>query len=255
MSFTGKIVIVTGAGAGIGRAVAEKYGECGAYVIAADIDREAGEETRDNIIKNNGNALFLETDVSKEEDCKKLIEKTIEKYGRIDVLINNAGIADAKRAGIFGEGMEEFDRVIAVNLRGTYMCSKYSVPFMKAGSSIINISSTRAFMSEPETEAYSASKGGVAALTHSMAVSLAEKKIRVNSISPGWIDVSGWGKNKESENVLSETDHKQHPAGRVGKPGDIAAACIYLTGEEAGFITGTNLNIDGGMTIKMIYAE
>ena len=133
------------------------------------------------------------------------------------------------------------------------MCSKYCVPFMKPGSSIVNISSTRAFMSEPETEAYSASKGGIAALTHSMAVSLSKKNIRVNSISPGWIDVSGWKKGSGKEEVITEADHKQHPAGRVGKPEDIAAACFYLTGEEAGFVTGTNLNVDGGMTVKMIY--
>ena len=249
MNFEKKVVIVTGAGEGIGRAAAEKYGESGAYVVIADIDREAGEETRDFIIKKNGNAVFIETDVAKEEDCRKLAEETVKKYGKIDILINNAGIADAKRAGIFGTGMEEFDRVINVNLRGTFMCSKYCVPFMEPGSSIINISSTRAFMSEPETEAYSASKGGIIALTHSMAVSLSRKNIRVNSISPGWIDVSGWKKG----DVLTRADHEQHPAGRVGKPEDIAAACFYLTGGEAGFITGTNLNVDGGMTVKMIY--
>lgn len=253
MNFEEKVVIVTGAGEGIGRAVAEMYGENGAYVIVADIDREAGEETRDFIIKNNGSAVFIETDVAKEEDCIRLAEKAAEKYGRIDILINNAGIANAKRAGIFGAGMEDFDRVINVNLRGTFMCSKYCVPFMKPGSSIINISSTRAFMSEPETEAYSASKGGITALTHSMAVSLGEKNIRVNSISPGWIDVSGWKKGGGKGDILTEADHKQHPAGRVGKPEDIAAACLYLTGQEAGFITGTNLNVDGGMTVKMIY--
>ena len=118
---------------------------------------------------------------------------------------------------------------------------------MPHGSGIINISSTRAFMSEANTEAYSASKGGITALTHSMAVSLADKGIRVNCISPGWIDVS---KGKEK---LTEMDHKQHPAGRVGVPEDIASACLYLTSDEAGFITGTNLNIDGGMTVKMIY--
>ena len=253
MNFEKKVVIVTGAGEGIGRAAAEKYGESGAYVVIADIDREAGEETRDFIIKENGNAVFIETDVAKEEDCRKLAEETVKKYGKIDILINNAGIADAKRAGIFGTGMEEFDRVINVNLRGTFMCSKYCVPFMEPGSSIINISSTRAFMSEPETEAYSASKGGIIALTHSMAVSLSQKNIRVNSISPGWIDVSGWKKGNKKGDVLTKADHEQHPAGRVGKPEDIAAACFYLTGGEAGFITGTNLNVDGGMTVKMIY--
>ena len=250
MNFMGKVVIVTGAGTGIGRAVAEKYAEYGADVIIADNNRAAGEETKNRITAKQGSAVFLETDVSKEESCRKLAEKTAEKYGKIDILINNAGIADAKKAGIFGTGMEEFDRVINVNLRGTFMCSKYCIPFMMPKSSIINISSTRAFMSEPETEAYSASKGGIIALTHSMAVSLSEKNIRVNSISPGWIDVSGWGKDGE---VLSEADHKQHPAGRAGRPGDIAAACLYLTGEDSGFITGTNLNIDGGMTVKMIY--
>ena len=108
-------------------------------------------------------------------------------------------------------------------------------------------------MSEPETEAYSASKGGVIALTHAMAVSLSKRRIRVNCISPGWIDVSGWQKGHPTPVQLSETDHRQHPAGRVGEPADIAAACLYLCSADAGFVTGTNLTVDGGMTIKMIY--
>ncbi len=247
MDFTGKVVVITGAGKGIGKVIARKYAEKQAIVFIIDINSEAGEENKNYIVKNGGTAYFIKTDISVEDECKNTIDKIIKESGRIDILINNAGISNPKNGGIFGEGMEWFDRIINVNLRGTFMISKYSVPHMPHGSGIVNISSTRAFMSEANTEAYSASKGGITALTHSMAVSLAEKGIRVNCISPGWIDVS------KGEEKLTEMDHKQHPAGRVGMPEDIASACLYLTSDEAGFITGTNLNIDGGMTVKMIY--
>lgn len=253
MDFSQKVVVVTGAGEGIGRAVAQKYGKLSANVIVADINEKAGIETRDFIIKNNGKALFIKTDVSLESDCKKLVKEIIERFGKINILINNAGISDPKKGGIFSSEIEEFDKIINVNLRGTFMCCKYSIPYMPEGSSIINMSSTRAFMSESETEAYSASKGGIISLTHSLAVSLSKKKIRVNSISPGWIDTSGWKEGNTQMDILSREDHEQHPAGRVGVPEDIASACVYLSSEDAEFITGTNLNIDGGMTVKMIY--
>lgn len=253
MDFKGKVVVITGAGEGIGRAVAQKYGKLSANVVVADINEKAGIETRDSIIKNKGKAVFIKTDVSLESDCKKLVEETIKKFGEINILINNAGISNPKKGGVFSLEMEEFDEIINVNLRGTFMCCKYSILHMPEGSSIINMSSTRAFMSEAETEAYSASKGGIISLTHSLAVSLSNKKIRVNSISPGWIDVSSWKEEENKKDILSKEDHEQHPARRVGVPEDIAAACVYLSSDEAGFITGTNLNIDGGMTVKMIY--
>ncbi|NSW91780.1 MAG: SDR family oxidoreductase [Firmicutes bacterium] len=256
MNFYGKTVVVTGGGQGIGRVICRSFAKEGAKVIIADIDEEAGQENEEYINKNGGEAIFIKTNVALEEDVRNLFKHVSEKYGRVDVLINNAGIGAG--GTIFTRSMDEWDRVIAVNLRGTYMCSRYAAELMakKGGGAIINISSTRALMSEPNTEPYSASKGGILALTHSLAVSLGEYGIRVNSICPGWIEVS---EHKKSSKVfkpeLREIDHKQHPAGRVGKAEDIAAACMFLASDEAGFITGANLNVDGGMTVKMIYAK
>ncbi|MGB9680323.1 MAG: SDR family oxidoreductase [Thermoanaerobacteraceae bacterium] len=254
MDFNEKVVIVTGGGQGIGRCIAQTFAEKGAKVVIADIDDEAGIENEEYIKSKGGDSLFVHTDVSLEEDVKNMVDKTIKTYGKIDILINNAGIGAG--GTIYTRSMEEWDRVINVNLRGTYMCSKYVAIYMRknGGGVIINIASTRAFMSEPHTEPYSASKGGIIALTHSLAISLAYDKIRVNSISPGWIEVSEWKKSRKAKKPqLTEEDHLQHPAGRVGNPEDIANACLFLCSKEASFITGENLIVDGGMTVKMIY--
>lgn len=254
MDFNGKVVIVTGGGQGIGRCIAQTFAEKGAKVVIAEIDDEAGLECEGYIRKNGREALFVHTDVALEQDVKNMVSKAAEVYGKIDILINNAGIGS--NGTIYTRSMEEWDRVINVNLRGAYVCSKYVAPHMRdnGGGVIINIASTRAFMSEPHTEPYSAAKGGILALTHSLAISLSYDKIRVNSISPGWIEVSEWKKSREAKKPqLREEDHLQHPAGRVGKPEDVANACLFLCSEEASFITGTNLIVDGGMTVKMIY--
>jgi hypothetical protein len=255
MRFKDKIAIVTGGAQGIGMAVSLAFATEGAKVVIADIDEEAGEEHVDTIRKQGGRAIHIPADVASEDDVKRLVEQTIKKFHGIHILINNAGIGG--RGTLFTRPMEEWDRVIAVNLRGPYMMAKYCAPeLVKANPGIIiNIASTRALMSEPNTEPYSASKGGLLALTHSLAVSLGPN-VRVNAISPGWIEVSQWRKNSQrSEPHHRPQDLSQHPVGRVGKPEDIAQACLYLASPEAGFITGTNLIIDGGMTVKMIYEE
>jgi len=151
----------------------------------------------------------------------------------------------------------DWDRVISVNLRGAYLCSRYATPHMPRGSAIVNIASTRALMSEPDTEPYAASKAGLLGLTHALALTLGERGIRVNAISPGWIDVSNWKKSSARRQVeLSERDHGQHPAGRVGRPEDIAELCLFLSDtQRSGFITGQNFVCDGGMTKKMLYVE
>jgi len=208
MDFNDKVVIVTGGGQGIGRCIVQTFADKGAKVVIADIDDEAGIENEEYIKSKGGDSLFVHTDVSLEEDVGNLVDKTIKTYGKIDILINNAGVG--ARGTIYTRPMEEWDRVINVNLRGTYMCSKYVAPHMRdnGGGVIINIASTRAFMSEPHTEPYSASKGGIIALTHSLAISLGYDKIRVNSISPGWIEVSEWKKSREAKKPqLTEEDH------------------------------------------------
>jgi len=250
-----KVVVVTGGGQGIGNVLCRDFAAQGASVIIADIDEEAGNETLAILNEDNEpKSIFIRCDVALEKDVKHLFDMTLKHFGKVDVLINNAGVGCS--GSLFTRTIEEWDRVIAVNLRGTYLCARYAAEGMRHQGKgvIINICSTRAFMSEPDTEPYSASKGGILALTHSLAVSLGRYGIRVNSISPGWIDVSEYKKKDLAKPPeLSDADHKQHPAGRVGRAEDIASACIYLASDDAGFITGTNLTVDGGMTVKMIY--
>lgn len=252
-----KVAIVTGGGQGIGAAIAQLFAENGAKVVIAEIDEEAGEE-REAMLREKGlDVTFIKTDVADEESVKNMVKKTVELYGGVDILVNNAAIMSVK--SIFERTLEEWERVIRVNLTGPYICSRYAAEEMikRGGGVIINIASTRALMSEPDTEPYSASKGGLLALTHSLAISLAKYRIRVVAISPGWIETSRWKKSKlRSEPKLRPIDHEQHPAGRVGDPMDIAHICAFLAdNEKAGFITGVNFVVDGGMTVKMIYAE
>ena len=256
MRFRDKVVVVTGGGQGIGRAITQGFAREGAKVVIAEIDEEAGLENAEIIRKENGTALFIQTDVTSESAIQKMIEQTVKQFSTIDILINNAGIGHTE--SIYTIESTDFDRVIATNLRATFLSSKYAAIEMRKKNAgvIINMASTRAFMSEPNTEAYAASKGGIVALTHALAMSLGHDGIRVNSISPGWIEVSDWQKTKKATHPHhSQEDQDQHPVGRVGKPSDIIEACFYLASEHAGFITGQNLTIDGGMTKKMIYVE
>ncbi len=214
-------------------------------------DSEAGEEAVHDLAAGN-KLLFLPVDISREDEVRDAIGRTISKFNKIDVLINNAAISANKP--IAELSLVEWQQVIDVNLTGTFLCSRLAMGYLKKSrGSIINICSTRAFMSEPDTEAYSASKGGVFALSHAMALSLAPD-VRVNAISPGWIDVTRLQKkNRRNPYQFREEDHRQHPAGRVGRAEDVAALALFLADEKAGFITGENIMIDGGMTRKMIY--
>ena len=250
-----KIVVVTGGAQGIGYAISKTYLKEGAYVCILDIDEEALNEVKEMDFRDySDRTIYIECDLANEEEIIRACNIIVERFRKIDILINNAGIGSTK--SIFERDTSEWDRVINVNLRAPYLMTKYLARSMNEGGCIINIASTRAFMSEPNTEPYSASKGGLVALTHSLAISLSSYKIRVNCISPGWIETSNYKKRvKRTIPQLREIDHLQHPAGRVGFPEDIAYACLFLTSQKAGFITGTNLTVDGGMTIKMIYIE
>jgi len=243
-----KVVIVTGAGSGIGESIAVFYSQAGYKVLIAEIDNLKGEKVRRSIIEGGGEALFIPTDVRVATNINAMISEVLKTWGRIDVLINNAGVSRWKSP--YEISIEEWDDIININLRGYFLCGRAVAKVMKniGGGAIINIASTRAFMSEPNSEAYAASKGGIIALTHALAASLASDNITVNAISPGWIET----KNYQS---LSPSDHNQHFSNRVGKPEDIAKACLFLTNRENNFINGTNLTIDGGMTKKMIYIE
>ncbi len=246
-----KVAIITGGGQGIGKAVAQRLLSAGTTVVIAEIDEEAAREVESEYA-DLGTVLYVPANVTDEASVKNLMETTINTFGRIDVLMNNAGIA-ANRP-IAKLSLEEWNRVITTNLTGTFLCSKHAAPHLaRQSGSIINMASTRTLMSEPDTEAYSASKGGIAALTHSLAISLGPN-VRVNCISPGWIEVSPW-KKKQFRRMpgITEAEGRQHPVGRVGTPEDIASLVCYLISPEAGFITGANFVVDGGMTRKMIY--
>ena len=223
--FQGKAAVITGGASGIGRCIAEEFQKAGAIVCVID--------------KAEGNHYV--GDISRKEVLDAFAKEVIAKYGRVDILVNNAlpimrGIADCS--------YEEFQYAMAVGVTAPFYLSKLFAPHMPAGSSIINFSSSRARMSQPQTESYTAAKGGMAALTHAMAVSLAGKG-RVNSISPGWIDTA--------YTVYDGPDAYQQPAGRVGNPMDIANMVLFLASDKAGFITGENICIDGGQTKLMIY--
>ncbi|MBQ6156902.1 MAG: SDR family oxidoreductase [Bacteroidales bacterium] len=225
MDFNNKIAIVTGGAQGIGRCIAEEFRKAGANVCV--IDKQPG----DHFVGDLANKDVLE----------RFAKEVIAKYGRVDYLVNNAlplmkGLAECS--------YEEFQYALSVGVTAPFYLAKLFAPHFAEGAAIVNISSSRDRMSQPQTESYTAAKGGIAALTHALAVSLAGK-VRVNSISPGWIDTQ--------YTVYEGPDAVQQPAGRVGNPLDIANMVLYLCSNKAGFITGENICIDGGMTRQMIY--
>ena len=227
-----KVALVTGAAHGIGLGVARGMLEAGWAVFTTDLVE----------VKLKG-VGFLAGDVGDPAHLKALVAACLELYGGLDCLVNNAGRM-GERKPLAETTLEDWEPILRTNLTGPFLLARECSPHLAASQgSIVNIASTRATMSEPNTFAYSASKGGLLALTHSLAASLAP--VRVNCISPGWIDVAN--------STLSKADQEQHWAGRVGRPQDIAEAVLYLA--TAGFVTGTELIVDGGMTRKMIYVD
>jgi NAD(P)-dependent dehydrogenase (short-subunit alcohol dehydrogenase family) len=252
MHFNDRVAIVTGGAQGIGKSITTLFLKKGAAVIVADNDEEAGKEIVSEL-KLLGKIIFVKTDVAEKDDVKNVINTTLKKCKRLDFLINNAGVTVVKPLDKLS--LEEWNSIIGINLTSIFLFSKYAAPHLQVThGAIVNMASTRAFMSEPDTEAYAATKGGIVALTHALAISLGPE-IRVNCISPGWIEVAD-AKKKSKRKVVkhSEVDKAQHPVGRVGKPEDIAAMAAYLVSSESSFVTGQNFIVDGGMTRKMIYA-
>ena len=243
---SGKVVVVTGAANGIGRSIALQFSSLGAIVFLADIDEKRGEELEKSIREGGGEAYYIATDVSIPVSIESLFEIIDSYHKPVNILINNAGISEWKSP--FKLSIENWDRIINTNLRSVFLCSREAAARMPEGSAIVNIASTRAMMSEPNSEAYAASKGGIVALTHAMAASLATKRIQVNCISPGWIEVEDYA-------GLRKIDHTQHFSQRVGTPDDVARACIFLSDPANNFISGENLVIDGCMTRRMKYEE
>ena len=224
-NFENKIVVITGGARGIGKCIREQFEKAGATVCVIDL------------LEND----FFTGDISDKTTLELFAKKVIRKYGHIDYLINNAA---PKMCGISDCSYEDFEYALKVGVTAPFYLSKLFIPYFRDGACIVNISSSRDRMSQAETESYTAAKGGISSLTHALAVSL-RGKVRVNSISPGWID--------NNYTVYKGADALQQPVGRVGNPTDIANAVLYLCSDMAGFITGENICIDGGMTRQMIY--
>ena len=223
--FKKKIAVVTGGARGIGKCICERFLEAGATVLVIDL------------LEND----YFVGDLADKSTLECFAQKVISEYGHVDYLINNAA---PKSCGITSGSYEDFEYAQRVGVTAPFYLSKLFAPYFSDGASIVNISSSRDRMSQPETESYTAAKGGISALTHAMAVSFAGR-VRVNSVSPGWID--------KAYTVYEGADALQQPVGRVGNPNDIANMVLYLCSDMAGFITGENICVDGGMTHQMIY--
>ncbi|TDY00606.1 SDR family oxidoreductase [Thiohalophilus thiocyanatoxydans] len=248
-------ILITGGAQGIGKGLADYFLGREHNVVIADVDEEAMAACREEYAKFDKQLLVQHCDTASEAGVRNTVSAMGDQFGQIDAVINNAAIADPETGPIEELDLAQWERRLQVNLTGYFLVAKHTIPALRqSGGSIVNIASTRALQSEPHTEAYAASKGGVVAFTHALAVSLGPA-IRVNCISPGWIATDDWqAPSRRQAPQLSEIDHHQHPAGRVGRPDDIAAMVDYLISEAAGFVTGQNFIIDGGMTRKMMYA-
>ncbi|MDD3037693.1 SDR family oxidoreductase [Bacteroides sp.] len=242
-----KRVFVTGGAAGIGKAIVSMFCQSRHLVAFCDNNEVAGKK----IARETG-AIFYRVDVSDKEALEKCFLHILKEWKDIDIIINNAGISSF--SPITETSVEDFDKILSINLRPVFILPHLLAIHRKAQTipnlygRVINICSTRYLMSEPGSEAYAASKGGIYSLTHALAISLSEWHITVNSIAPGWIQTHDYDQ-------LRQDDHLQHPTRRVGKPEDIARMCLFLCQEENDFINGENITVDGGMTKKMIYVE
>lgn len=244
----GRVALVTGAARGIGEGVARWLLEHGWRVALCDL---AGSQGAAVAAALGDNAMFVAMDVADERQVESGVTAVVARFGRLDGVVCNAGVASPHNGPLQELSLEQWNQVLAINLSGPMLLAKHCAAHLRAtGGAIVNMASTRASQSEPESEAYAASKGGLIALTHALSISLGPS-IRVNAVSPGWID-SRDAAQRASE-PLSVEDHAQHPVGRVGQVADVAALVAWLLSPEAGFVTGQELVTDGGMTRKMIY--
>lgn len=246
--FEGKVALITGGGSGIGRATAIGFASEGAKVVIDDINSEGGEETLRMIKSAGGEAIFFKADISKAAEVEALVQKTIETYGRLDCAFNNAGVGEPlKRMGKTSE--DNWDRVMATNLKGVYLCMKYEIPHMykQRKGAIVNTASMAGLKGLAGQAAYVASKHGVVGLTKSAAIEYATTGIRINAVCPGVINTPLIAHGLKERPYLEKSYVQMEPIGRLGKPEEIAAAVLWLCSDEASFVVGSVLSVDGGV--------
>lgn len=244
--FDGKVAIVTGGGSGIGQAACHLYAREGARVVVSDIDEKGGNETCRAIQEMDGEAIFVRADVSQPGDCQALVDATLEKYGRLDIAFNNAGIGgEANPTGEYS--IEGWQKVIEINLSGVFYCMRYEIPAMlkTAGGAIVNMASILGMAGFSKSPAYVAAKHGVIGLTRTAAIEYAQQGLRINSVGPAFIQtplISGLEQDSQVRDYLISL----HPVGRLGKPQEVAELVIWLSSEKASFVTGAYYEVDGG---------
>ena len=256
MRLESKVALITGGGSGIGRACAGMFAREGARVAVSDISLERAQATTQFVTSHGGEAIAISGDVSVGDDAQNMVSATVEKFGKLDVLVNSAGVS-ARNAMPKGSSPEEvWDKVIDVNLKGTYMVSWHAMPEMakSGGGSIINLSSIMGLVGYPVGmgggfNPYNSSKGGVLQFTRNLAIDSASKNVRVNCICPGYVETDLTSALTKDAEALSRLE-TLHPIGRLGQPEEIAYAALYLASDESGFVTGTPLVVDGGYTAQ-----
>jgi len=238
MEFANRTYLVTGSARGIGRGIAE-------WLLARQADVLVGDLDPDDWLASWERAAFVKLDVANEASVRRAVAFALKRFGALHGLVNNAGIPDPENDPVEALDLRDWNRMIATDLTGPFLCAKHAIPALReSGGAIVNIASTRAFQSEPNSEAYGAAKGGLVALTHALAISLGPD-VRVNCVAPGWIDV---GKER-----ISRKQHRQHPVGRAGEPRDVAGLVGHLLSDASAFMAGETITLDGGMSRRMQY--
>jgi NAD(P)-dependent dehydrogenase (short-subunit alcohol dehydrogenase family) len=257
MRLENKVALITGGASGIGRESCLLFAAQGARVVVVDIDDSAGAETASMVGQAGGQAVYCHADVSRADDCRAMVETAEQSYGQLDVLFNNAGIMDSEDDDAVGTDEETWDLTMAINLKGVFLGCKYGIPALRraGGGSVINTASVVAFMGSATAQlAYTASKGGVLAMTRELAVVHARENIRVNALCPGPL------KTELLMQVLDSQEKRQRrlvhlPMGRFGEAGEIARAALYLAGDESSFVNGATFVVDGGMSVAYVTPE